>query len=172
MQQFDSFVQHNDSVFIQFLTQSWKEFYGTENKVPTPPKPVQQPKAISPDQPKIPEKTDTTKLSPEINIQQAIPEKKDSVPPKVEALGTTVASSSFLFYGAEIPIPLPGEELPVLSMVTKQGIISFFTSAANSSLINDLIIKVKKGSTNCKLNDWGLASMLITASQKLYTTRP
>src|SRR5665648_665058 len=44
-QYFDNFVQHNDSMFIQFLAQSWKEFNGVQNKMPTPPKPVQQPKA-------------------------------------------------------------------------------------------------------------------------------
>jgi len=168
-QQFDSFVHHNDSVFIQFLADSWKEFKGIENKAPKPPKPVQQPQINNPLQPKAPDLKDTTKIIPDLIIHQFMPEKKDTLPPKVEAMG--IVSSSFQFYGAEIAIPRPGDELPVLSSVTKEGIINYFKSAANSELINSLIIKVKRCATTCRLNDWGLTSLLMTAAQKLYSSK-
>ena len=170
-QQFDNFVQHNDSVFIQFLAQSWKEFNGVQNKMPTPPKPVQQPKVDSPVKPEIPVKSDTTNLSPVLDNEQLIPVPKDSVPKKVEAFSTASTSSSFMFYGSVISMPRPGSGIPKLNTLTKDGIIGFFASASNSSLLNSMTRTVKESSADCKLNDWGLASMLMTAAQKLYSTR-
>ena len=170
-QQFDNFVQHNDSVFIQFLAQSWKEFNGAQNKMPTPPKPVKQPKVSPSTKPEIPVNSDTINVPPVLDNEQLIPVPKDSVPKKVEAFSTASTSSSFIFYGSVISMPRPGSGLPKLNTLTKDGIISFFTSASNSSLLNSISRAVKESSTDCKLNDWGLASMLMTAAQKLYSTR-
>jgi len=169
-QQFDKFVQHNDSVFIKFLAQSWKEFNGVQNKMPAPPKPVQQPKVSSSTKPETPFKRDTTNVSPVLDNEQLIPVPKDSVPKKVEAFSTASTSSSFMFYGSVISMPRPGSGLPKLNALTKEGIISFFTSASNSSLLNNMTRTVKESSADCKLNDWGLASMLMTAARKLYST--
>jgi len=71
---------------VQFLLQSWKEFKGIENKVPKSPKPVQQPKVTTPSKIEISEKKDTTKLSPKIINPKSIPERKDSLPPRLESL--------------------------------------------------------------------------------------
>lgn len=170
-QQFDSFVQHNDSMFVQFLQQSWKEFKGIENKMPVSPKPVQQPKVPNPSKIEIPEKKETTKLSPEIINPPFIPERKDSLPPRLESLSSISAFSSFEFYGTEISIPRPDNSLPMLKSITNDGIIHYFTSATNSSLLNTLIKTAKESSASCKLNDWGLASLLMAEAQKLYNSQ-
>jgi len=170
-QQFDNFVQHNDSVFVQFLTQSWKEFIGVQNEVPAPPKPVQQPKVSDPVIPDFPDKKDSTKETPASNIEQLIPVPIDSVPKKAEAIATTAGSSSFLFYGSEITIPVSETGLPVLNSLTNEGIVRFFTKAAKSSHLNAVTKTSRENSIQCKLNDWGLASLLMTAAQKLYSTQ-
>ena len=168
-QQFDSFIQHNDSVFLQFLTQSWKEFRGTENKSPLLPKPVIQPRVEQPVIVAPPIIIDTTKAAPPIIDKLISPEKKDSIPPQKETLSVVPASISF--YGTEIPIILPNNELPVLNSLTQEGIIRFFNVAVNSSMVNNLTVSIKKNAENCKLNDWGLASMLMSVSKKFYSSR-
>jgi len=170
-QQFDKFVQHNDSVFIQFLSQSWKEFNGVQNKMPAPPKPVQQPKYSNPPIPEVPDKSDKSKELPELNNELPIPVQKDSMPIKVETFDNASASSSFMFYGSSISMPPLDARLPMLNSLTKDGIIRFFKSAANSSLLNSMTRTAKESSANYRLNDWGLASMLMVAAQKLYVAR-
>jgi hypothetical protein len=170
-QQFDNFVQHNDSVFVQFLSQSWKEFLGVQNPIPTPPKPIQQPKVGDPVIPDFPDKKDSIQKTPASNIEPIIPVPIDSVLPKTEAITTAAGSSSFMFYGSEITIPFPDTGLLELRSLTNEGIINFFKKAAKSSLLNAVIRTSKENSIQCKLNDWGLASLLMTAAQKLYTTR-
>ena len=168
-QQFDSFIQHNDSVFLGFLTQSWKEFMGIENKSPLLPKPVIQPHADQPTQNIPPINIDTTSSRQQIIDNPVSPEKKDSLPPPKETLSALPESISF--YGAEVPIISPNNELPVLHSLSEEGIIKFFTGAVNSSMINSLTGSIKKSAVTCRLNDWGLASMLMTVSRKIYTSR-
>lgn len=168
--QFDTFVQHNDSVFIQFLSKSWKELLGVQNKLPAFPKPVQQPRVSSPSVPETPLKIDTSNVTPTSKTEQLVPKKKDLVPLKVESFFTDAALSSFNFYGTEISVPIPSTGLPVLNLLSREGIINFFVSAANYPLLGTVIKKVKESSANCKLNDWGLTSMLMLTSQKLYDT--
>jgi hypothetical protein len=170
-QQFDKFIQHNDSVFVQFLSQSWKEFVGVPNEVPTPPKPVQQPKVSDPVILEFPDKKDSIKETPASNIEQLIPVPIDSVPKKTEAIAMAAATSSFLFYGSEITIPVSDAGLPVLNSLTNEGIVRYFTKAAKSSHLNAVTKTSRENSIHCKLNDWGLASLLMTAAQKLYSTR-
>jgi hypothetical protein len=170
-QQFDKFIQHNDSVFIQFLEKAWKEFNGVQNMPPVFPKPVPQPGDINPSKSNVRDKSNETKESPKLNNEQLIPVQKDSFPKKLETFDIAPASSSFMFYGSTISIPHQSALLPVLNSLTEEGIIGFFKSATHSSLLNSLTLKIKESSTYCKLNDWGLASMLMTAAQKLYTAR-
>ena len=168
--EFDTFVQHNDSVFIQFLSESWKELLGVPKKAPEIPKPFKQPSISAPLAPEAPLKIDSSKIHPSQVNEQIIPEKKDTTPPKVESY-LSEAMSTFNFYGTEVAVPVPGPGIPTITSLSKEGIITYFTRAASFPLFTSLIKKVKTSATNCSLNDWGMASMLMSASKNIYETR-
>ena len=165
-QQFDTFSQHNDSIFVQFLQKSWKEFEGKQNPIPTAPKPVNQPIYQKPDSKKIP----NVNGQPPLKQDQQIPPDPEIPTPKEDALGYFPSGASFSFYGAKISLPLTNSRLPLLSSISRQGIIDYFAKAGRSSELNGIAMDLKEKSFEYKLNDWGLASLLLQAAKSYYST--
>ena len=191
--EFNTFRQYNDSVFLKFLSQSWKEFSPVQNKIPTLPKPINPPVYKTPENQPSP-KTDS--VAPESSYKQnekplpnqnkpdsldkPEPEKKEfqeedesfqkksNPAPEPGILSNAGSLAEIAFYGTNFNVPEVAPGLPVLSSVTKENIAVFFDAASGSSLLNDAARTIKKEASNFKLNDWGLANLLMKAAQEIY----
>ncbi len=196
---FNNFRQHNDSLFLQFLAQSWKEFEGVHNKIPDIPEPITPPTYKAPETPSEPATPKADSLKPGLNVQpkaieppeqiipdtipqpipiqlepieeeQPVPIKTESIPdPAVISMSAPVTSIEY--YGTDFNIPAISQGLPTLSAISKQGIISYFAAASGSSILNTAAQTLKKEAANCRLNDWGLANLFMKAAQKIYPRR-
>lgn len=164
-QEFTSFVSHNDSVFLLFLQNSWKEIEGKQNPMPVTPKPENQPVFNQP--------MDTAgkndSILPEKTNEQPVEPNKDNPIPGKEALENASTGKSFSFFGTRIGLPAPSSKLPALSAISREGIAAFFTQACRCSEINEIVVSLQEKSEKVKLNDWGFASMLFQASGSLYS---
>ncbi len=163
-QEFDAFRQHNDSVFLRFLKDSWKEFEGSPHPVPQPPKPTAQPvyKGSA-----LPRETDNDQ-SPDEPDQEAVPGTGHPVPEK-ESMGSYPASGFFSFYGTPIALPGISGRFPALRGVSRQFISDYYSSACRSTEFLGVVKSLKEESVRYNLNDWGLASMLFEASKAWYS---
>lgn len=163
-QEFDAFRQHNDSVFLRFLKDSWKEFEGSPHPLPQPPKPTAQPvyKGSA-----LPRETDNDQ-SPDEPDQEAVPGTGHPVPEK-ESMGSYPASGFFSFYGTPIALPGISARFPALRGVSRQFISDYYSSACRSSEFLGVVKSLKEESVRYNLNDWGLASMLFEASKSCYS---
>ncbi len=162
-QEFGIFISHNDSVFLQFLQDSWKEFEGKQNPMPVSPKPVNQPVFIQPD---VRENGNDSIYQEKINDQIITPNEENSIPEK-DALEST-STRSFSYFGTRITLPVSTGKLPVLSSVTREGIAGFFSQASRCTELDEIVRSLREKSDKVRLNDWGFASMLFQASRSLY----
>ena len=197
---FNSFRQHNDSVFLQFLAQSWKEFDGVKNKIPSPPKPVKPPIYKAPEIPVVPKadsavpaslekpkdaplpesKTpgidNTSKLKESEIPEQKLPLEHELSPDKLkpvpdqEALSIVSPMAKIEYFGTDFSVPATMHGLPVLSAISKQGIIDYYKVASSNSQLNMAALMLKKESNERRLNDWGLANLLMKAAQNMYNS--
>ncbi len=191
--EFNTFIQHNDSVFLQFLSQSWKEFDAVPNKMPSPPKPAIPPvyapvvkpsiptvdslPPALPAQPSVeplPQQNPTPindQLKPEIKIQ---PVDEPSTHVETEPLPIQSSISNvppmgrFEFFGTNFNIPIAIQQLPVLSQVSKQSIEKYLLAAFASPTLNNTAATLKKEADECSLNDWGLANLCMKAARQIY----
>lgn len=164
-QEFDAFRQHNDSVFLRFLKDSWKEFEGTPHPIPEAPKPSAQP--VYKENGVVPDdlKNDQKPKSPD---QDAIPGTEHAVPEK-ESMGSFTEAGFFSFYGTPIALPLAGGRFPYLKSISRQNISDYYSLASRSSELLGIYSSLKEESGRYRLNDWGLASMLFEASKSYYS---
>ncbi|MBK9357484.1 MAG: transglutaminase domain-containing protein [Bacteroidales bacterium] len=162
-QEFGIFIRHNDSVFLQFLQDSWKEFEGKQNPMPVSPKPVNQPVFIQPD---VRENGNDSIYQEKINDQIITPNEENSIPEK-DAL-ESASGRSFSYFGTRITLPVSTGKLPVLSSVTREGITGFFSQASRCTELDEIVRSLRQKSDKVRLNDWGFASMLFQASRSLY----
>lgn len=162
--EYNAFISHNDSVFLLFLMNSWKEFEGRPNPMPVSPKPVEQPKYQSPGDNGIQQDSAT----PEIITDPGISPNKEKPIPQKDATENAPMGNSFSFYGNRIALPLSKGTLPSLAGVSRQGIVDYFSKASRSELLEEITKSLKEKSDKVKLNDWGFASMLLQAAQTYY----
>jgi hypothetical protein len=192
-QDFNTFRQNNDSLFLQFLTQSWKEFNAVKNEIPSPPKPIEPPTYKAPDTTIVPKADTVLHESPELHkvvplpennnsdiielpksIPQEVPKEDESFSVKPEAvpepgaMSSTVQLTKIAYCGTDFSIPSATQEIPVLSVITKQGIAKYFAAASHSSELNAAAAGLKKEADECRLNDWGLANLFMKAAQQMY----
>ena len=191
--EFNAFRQHNDSVFLVFLSQTWKEFHAVKNKMPSFPKPENPPVYKTPEDIQIPTKDTTSTEQPLKNDDKPIPNQKtpgfDEQPnsnssgssktdalyegnlnpiPDQAILSNAELETEFIFFGVNFNIPNPLQKLPVLSSVSQEGVIKYFSDANRSDLLNNTATTLKSEATECGLNDWGLAYLFMKAAQKMY----
>lgn len=178
-QEFNTFRQHNDSVFLQFLTQSWKEFDAVQHKMPSPPKPVNHPTYEAPVTPLVPKPDSALPETPDSIEQpgpewQKLPEEVSPIPattdtvPEKASMSIAAPLDKIEYFGTNFSVPASIPGLPVLTAISKQGVIDYFAAASGSALLNSVAITLKKEAAICKLNDWGLANLLMKAGQKMY----
>ena len=191
-QDYGNFRKENDSIFLKFLDSSWKEFTAIRNQIPARPKPVNPPVYISPEQsePKSdtvsPGKMGKENKEPEsdlknpdavndsvneelkLNNEEKSFEKYQNPAPEPEAISKTSSTAEIDFYGTNFTILQPGPGLPVLASVTKESIAGYFSAASASDLLNNAAVTLKSEAAGRRLNDWGLANLMMKAAQQMY----
>lgn len=160
------FLNHNDSVFISFLKESWEQVEVFKSQSKEEPKPVTQPVI----------RQDT--LSQQLDFIQPKPAPllpgKESIGSGISELkpvnfNSRMVVNSLDFYGAEEKIYYSPQLKPEIQQVNESAIINFYTSLSqNSSLWDynlDLLLKARK---KYLLNDWGYFQLVKSASQSIF----
>ncbi len=163
-EEFNTFSSYNDSVFVLFLQNSWKEFEGKQNPRPVSPKPVIQPDISQPQGPVNLKDTLLKTENPDTTIFQG----QETIMPEKDAMDNLSTGKSFSFYGNRILLPATNVQLPKLQSISRQGIIDFFSKAGRSDELNEIAARLKEKSDRYRLNDWGYASMLLQAAGTYY----
>ena len=169
---FNRFKTQNDSAFLKFLEQTWKEFEIFRHAQPVRPKPKEQPI--------INEKSDTTQqeleyivpLQPNVNVkkEQIVDSRlKELKPINFES---RVVTKSFNIFGISAEIYYYPDKLPRLDIVNEKSITAFYRDLSyNSSIwIYNLIIfeKIKQ---SCHFNDWGYYNVLMRAAESIFNQK-
>jgi hypothetical protein len=166
---FDSFKSKNDSIFIKFLEETWKEFDLFIDKRPTKPKPVIQPQADTISTSGIelvPFKKNNYIEDLEIELQPIDkPEKYQTIDYAPEPPNTI---ATFDFYGSELNIPYDPLNLPSVKSVSKEGIATFYCKAAKNDNFLYTIKNVYDNARQNNLNGWGFLQLLKSVSSNLY----
>jgi len=169
--EFNEFKAKNDSVFIQFLKESWKEFEVFQQSQPVRPKPKEQPV--------IEKKTETIQNKIEIapiGQDTTIPEKKIAESILMESkpmnYGSRFVTKTFEVFGEKGEIYYYPDKLPVLNQVNQQSIISFYTDLSDNNLIWSYNInQLHKLKQFCDFNDWGYYNILAKASKNIFNRK-
>jgi len=166
---FDSFKSKNDSIFVKFLKETWKEFDLFIDKRPTKPKPVIQPQADTISTSGIelvPLKKNNSIEDLEIELQPIEkPEKYQKLNYAPEPPNTF---ATFDFYGSELNIPYDPLNLPSVKSVSKEGITTFYSKAAENDNFLYTIKNIYDNSMQDNLNGWGFLQLLKSVSSNLY----
>jgi hypothetical protein len=158
---FSSFIDHNDSVYLEFLKGNWKEFNLQMDSIREKKKPVIQPRVEG--------IVDTT-----IDIVENIKGLEDTKDYKLEV--DTAPESNSLFYHNNTCLDFYGHisYLPVLSEVTTgvtiddgyiTGFFNKYRKDANLLAISDQLKVISK---ELKLNDFGFFLLILQAAATLY----
>jgi len=165
-QEYSGFTSHNDSLFRQFLKNSWAEFEGKENPIPVSPKPWHQPEVTAPENPGTPADSTHEEM---LHDTASSPGNNNTIP-ETDAFGSVPAHKVFSYFGTPVIVPVYASPLPLLGSVSKQGISDYYTKISRSEYYDNLIHSISEKAENCQLNDWGFASMLYQASKLYYAT--
>lgn len=163
-----NFIDKNDSVFAQFLKDSWKEFEAFRNEPPAEPKPVVQPIVkdtfvIQKTEPEIIKVDTLRQQTPGMNDTLPAPEKKTL---KNEPAHTGKAMFSVDFFGTEKLLPIPGN-LPALQEITENNIGAYFNRTSRLDEVAELINQLKTVKTQLHLNDWGYYKLIGKTAEAL-----
>jgi hypothetical protein len=166
-QDFESFQQKNDSIFLEFLGQSWKSFDAFKSESAMKPKPKDQPVREKTDLYLQPIKPGNIRVPNENSIMER---EKTEEPEQPDPMNKYPGMSSVIldFYGSEVMIIPPRESLPRLRQVSPLYFVEFFEEAARSSLLNDNILSLRRQADKLKLNDWGLLCLFNTAAKEFF----
>ncbi|MBW6459772.1 MAG: hypothetical protein K0B08_04290 [Bacteroidales bacterium] len=163
----DAFSRKNDSIFLEFLLQSWETFDAFKSEAPMRPKPKEQPVKEKSDMHMHPIKPgDIRTPAEELRIEQGKRESTDAASP---AKGYTAAPSLALdFYGSEVMIIPPREKLPRLRQVSPMYFVEFFEEAARSDVFSENVRLLQHQAKELDLNDWGLICLLKSAAESIF----
>lgn len=169
-QEHQGFRQKNDSIFSQFLKDSWASFdvlYKAGK--PTEPKPVDQPtveqptneipaplQEISVDSSMYNNISKPTKIEPQL--------KKSEQPEPVESSGTL--SLNVDFYGNESKLPYP-LGIPQIYRISSESISEYFNKTSNSPSIFMLVSNLQTLKKKLQLNDWGYYQLVESCAAQL-----
>ena len=165
IQKQQEFISQNDSVFLSFLEESWKQMDVFQGRVKAKPKPVSQPVI----------KEDT--LSRELEYIQPqttplIPDfKQDTCTGKLLPLpsNSRIVLRSFDFYGQPETLAYLPTTKPAIRQVNKDEIIGFYRSLAQNSTLWDYNLDMLQQSREkYGLNDWGYFQLVKSASQSVF----
>jgi len=168
-QKHQGFREKNDSVFSQFLKDSWASFDVLYKGKPAEPKPVVQPKVEQPTNEiafpteEIP--LDSTKSGsiskPNENLYQI--EKKEQ-PSPFKSTGT--ATLNVDFYGNESKLIYP-LSIPQIDRISAESISDYFYQTSNSPSIFRLISELQSLKEKLRLNDWGFYKLVENCARQL-----
>jgi len=162
---FDGFKNKNDSLFLSYLNQNWKEFKVFKQDRKPRPKPVVQPIA-----PKIIDNMELPKPAQiiEIKDRDSIRVQPGEQPPSlnnIENIPTEI--DYFEFFGQKVGITKSGYR-PIVSPDTRARIIKFFENYAQSEGLNKITMELFILSKTKQLNDWGFFYLLRIASASVF----
>ena len=163
--EFDGFQNQNDSLFLSYLNQSWKEFKVFRNDRKTRPKPVIQPVA-----PVGIENIELPKPAQIIQIQSYDTIKSQTVnqPPTFNSLETVSSEIDYFdFLGQKVGISKSGYK-PIVAPDTRSRIIKFFETYTQSERLNKITRELFILSQTKQLNDWGFFYLLRIASASVF----
>jgi len=170
-QDFDTFKHQNDSIFYQFLEQSWVKFNLFKDQRPTEPKPQQQPviKRGAIQNSKIDPIKSRTLL--EDSGRQMILNGKPPVYKKKATYdapsGTTI---NFDFYGTPIELDKPQTEEIDSQSFSNLEIAEKYRQLSQDHMVLKTIRILHKQAIKQHLNGWGTLDLFRKASEKLYTS--
>jgi len=163
--EFEGFKNQNDSLFLSYLNQSWKEFKVFKQDRKPHPKPVLQPMA-----PKVIENLELPKPSQIIEIQDrdSIGVQPGEQPPSLNNLeNISTEIEYFDFLGQKVGISKSGYK-PIVATDTRARIIKFFQTYAKSERLNKITRELFIISQAKQLNDWGFFYLLRIASASVF----
>jgi len=167
-QEHQQFKNSNDSVFVHFLKDSWKEFEAFKNETPKEPKPLVQP--VVTDTPVI--KKPEPEIIPVDTARKQTPVKIDTLPaPEKKILNNEPAHTGKAmfgvdFLGTENLLPIPGN-LPLIHEITENNIADYFNKTSRSEDLTALIVQLKNVKSNLQLNDWGYYQFICKTAETL-----
>jgi len=162
----NAFINHNDSVFISFLKESWEEMEVFKNKKENEPKPVKQP-VIKEDtlSKKIP--YISPKSIPDLPIKGKPELKTSQLKPVI--FDTCIIVDSFNFYGQTEKLYYDPRRTPKINKINKNSISQFYTSLAKNNDFWDYdLTLLNQAKKSYALNDWGFFQLVKTMSARIY----
>lgn len=163
--EFDSFKSKNDSIFYQFLEQSWRSFKLFTDTRPEIPKPVVQPVSDSVVQKSMKIIPSKRKTMLQDSGRQLILVGK---PATYSKLSTVVPYTTFSFYGTDISIPKQSETAESLTDISNKVIALYYKESSNNDEILATIDFLHEQAYNTNLNGWGYLKLLQAASESIY----
>lgn len=168
-QDYDSFKSKNDSIFYQFLEQSWTTFKLFKDARPNLPKPIVQPVSdtafirnieITP----IKRRT----MLQDTGRQLILNGKPTSYQTKAEVNIYHIPTTTIDFYGLSIEVTDQTEKEPTYSAITNKDIAMYFKNASNNADLLATIEILRNNAIDAKLNGWGYIVLLKSAASNLY----
>lgn len=161
-----SFFSKNDSLFLQFLENSWEEYKVFEIKRDEKPKPLKQP--VMQDISEIEEPEIHTNPS---GYKVSLLEKQTGSihtmePKKYETLAIM---KSFELFGKSFDIQLNNEHLMTLENINEKSITEYYKYLSRESALWDAnLSSLLKKKEAYRFNDWGFYLILREASKQIY----
>lgn len=154
-QKHQGFKEKNDSIFSQFLKDSWASFDVLYKGKPIESKPLEQPKLEERTKTKALPSEEITADSTKINsapIKTEIQFEKKDLSAPVESGGA--ATMNINFYGNESNLPYP-TDIPPIKNISEESISNYFYQLTRSSAISILVSQIQNLKKKLQLNDWG-----------------
>lgn len=162
VEDFDSFKDSNDSLFLVFLRNSWKEFQVFQEEKKEKPKPHEQPVFLL--------EEDSIESMPQKNNMKNYGEGGHSSWPSWEPDGISFypgKNNMVDFFGEEIVIPVL-TYYPKLNSSTQDEIIRFYKEFIQHQKCEQEAEAIFHIAREINLNDWGILYFLILSSQYYY----
>lgn len=167
--EFDSFKSKNDSIFYQFLEESWRSFELLQDTRPAIPKPVVQPVSDTSSIRNIeitPIKRRT--ILEDSGRQLILNGKPANFQTKAIVTIPDIPTTTVNFYGLILEIPDQTEIEPNYRTVSNKDIALYYKNASNNDYLLTTIELLQEKALDNQLNGWGYIELLKTASLKLY----
>ncbi len=170
-QDFDTFKHQNDSIFYQFLEQSWVKFNLFKDARPIAPKPQEQPviKRGAIQNSKIDPIKSRTML--EDSGRQMILNGKPPVYKKNATYDVPTSNTvTFDFYGTPIELDKPQSEKKDNPSISSNEIAKKYLRLTQNDTVLKTIRMLQKQAVKQHLNGWGTLDLFKRASEKLFSS--
>ncbi len=168
-QDYDSFKYKNDSIFYQFLEESWKTYKLLRDTNPRMLKPVVQPVFDT-------TKTGALEIAPlkrrtilqDSGRQLILNDKPTTYQTISNYNNRPEATTVFDFYGLDIFIPIQNKTVPAVNSISSNNIALYYKNASNNNEILSIIAFLQESAIDKNLNGWGYLELLRSASLNMY----